>query len=56
MYIACSVQSQSHGVSIIFTTACWANEGEGGTGDTQIYNQELEKSGRSNARASTTIL
>ena len=33
---ACSVQSQRHRVSIIVTTACWANKGEGGTGDTQI--------------------
>jgi len=36
---ACSVQSQSHRVSIIITTACWANKGEGGTGDTQIKSE-----------------
>lgn len=34
---ACSVQSQRHGVSIIVTTGCWANKGEGGIRDTQIH-------------------
>ena len=36
MYSVCSAQTQVHGASMIVTTTCWANEGEGGTGDTQI--------------------
>jgi Calcineurin-like phosphoesterase len=46
LHIACSVQSQVHGASIIVTTACWAGKGEGGTGDAQIKSERALKGAR----------
>ena len=51
---ACSVSSQTHGVLIIVTTGCWANKGEGGTGDTQI-NESL-RNAQDSATAETEMV